>query len=217
MKSTPDRKLDAITARAIHDPAMRDILTDFGLVQSNPAELRAAMDELSVESRTSLLDRSEELEETSGRTNDAYANMGDFAHRRWIELLKEHDQKAGVMLKGMETAMQAIRAGNRDLYEHHLTKFAEQGLKMTEVVTKARNELRRDIRQMLPKMGINLDTETRAPLVDHLTRAAPVPSTIYEVMTAKHRLEAAKAQQDLANEQRRHLGPRAAPKADLGL
>lgn len=216
MKSTPQRTLDAITARAIHDPAMRAILNDLEIFEAEPAGLRAALDNLDEDKRRDLLARSERLEATSGRSNQVYAEMGDFAQAKWIALMAKTNERAKVALKDMEPALQAIRSGDTERYERFQQKFAEEGKAMTDAVAKARNELRREIRRELPAMNIDLDTEARAPLVDHLTRAASVPAAVSEVMIASSKLEAARAQHALTLEQRRHLGPAAAPKPSFG-
>lgn len=217
MESTDKRKLDAIAARAIHDPEMREILNDIGLYQSEPAELRAALDQIPTSQKYDLYDRSEELEEASGLSNDAYKTLGDYAHERWVELMREPNQKAEKVAAEMEPAMQSIRSENTEAFEHHRQRFREQGQIMTDAVAGARNELRRDIRKAVNEMGFEFDTSTRAPLVDHLTRAAPVPPAVSEVMGAGDKLEAAKAQHELAVEQRRHLGADNAARANLGM
>lgn len=217
METTTKRKMDAIAARAIHDPRMREILNEYGLYQSDPAELRSAMDQLSVAQRDDMFDESEDLEEESGLSNDAYQTLGDFAQRRWVELMRDHNEQAQSVMKDMEPAVQAVQSQNLEAYEHYQTRFAEQGQHMTEAVAEARNDLRRDIRRAIKDMGFDFDTQTRAPLVDHLTRAAPVPTAVSDVMGASNKLEAAKSRNDLDIEQRRHLGPQASPKANLGM
>lgn len=217
MESTDKRKLDAIAARAIHDPQMREILNDIGLYQSEPAELRAALDQIPTSQKYDLYDRSEDLEEASGLSNDAYKTLGDYAHERWVELMREPNQQAEKFAEQMEPALQTVKTENADMFEHHRRNFAEQGQAMTDVVADARNELRRDIRKAVNEMGFEFDTSTRAPLVDHLTRAAPVPPAVSEVMGASGKLEAAKAQHELAQEQRRHLGAENANRAGLNM
>lgn len=217
MKSATHREFDAISARAIHDSEMREILSDLGLHQSTPGDLRAAMDQLDPRQQDELLRRSEELEERSGRSNTAYLSLGDFAHRRWVELMRDLNDKAKAVMADMEPAMQGVLTNNKEVFEHYRQRFAEHGEMMTDAVADARNQLRRDIRREVKDGALNLDTEARAPLVDHLTRAAPVPQAITDVMGAAGKLEAAKAQQDLAMEQRRHLGMNAAPKSGYSM
>lgn len=217
MKTGDDRKLDAINARAVHDPAMREILMSLGLTDGDPVQLRAAMDRLEPSERDELLRRSAELEESSGRSNRAYAQLGDFAQKRWVELMYGPDQVAKDALRKMDPAMQAIKVGNGDAYESYQTKFAKDAALLRETVSTARNMLRSEIRKAIPALGLDLDTETRAPLVDHLTRAAPVPASITEVMGAADKLAAAKSQHDLSLEQQRHRGLAAAPRASLDL
>jgi hypothetical protein len=215
MKPTSSRELDAIAARAIHDPEMRELLTQMDLHQSDPAKLRDAMDQLSLAERDKLFQQSEELQRRTGRSNDAYLALGDYAHDRWLELMRDLNNRAEQANKDMKPALDAVRTQNADAYEHYRQKFAEEGQTMTDAVAAARNQLRRDIRREVKDSDIPLDTEARAPLVDHLTRAAPVPAAVTELMGASNRLEAAKAQHDLTMEQRRHgLAP--APKASLG-
>ncbi len=217
MKSATHREFDAISARAIHDSEMREILNDLGLHQSSPGDLRAAMDQLDPKQRDTLLQRSGELEERSGRSNGAYLALGDFAHRRWVELMRDLNAQAKVIMADMEPAMQGVRTNDKEAFEYHRTRFAEQGEIMTDAVAEARNQLRRDIRREVKGGALSLDTEARAPLVDHLTRAAPVPQAITDVMGAAGKLEAAKANQDLAMEQRRHLGMNAEPKSGYSM
>lgn len=217
MESTDKRKLDAIASRAIHDPELREILNDIGLNQSEPAELRSALDQLPASQKYQLYDRSEDLEEASGLSNDAYKTLGDYAHQRWVELMREPNAQAVKVSGEMETAMQSVRSENKEAFEHHRQRFGEQGQVMTDAVASSRNELRRDIRKAVSEMGFDLDTSTRAPLVEHLTRAAPVPPAISEVMGASDRLEAAKSQHELAVEQRRHLGNENTASAKLGM
>lgn len=217
METTNKRLLDAIAARAIHDPRMREILNEFGLYQSDASELRDAMEELPASRRDDLIDASEELEEASGLSNDAYQTLGDFAHRRWVDLMRDNNEQAKSIMQDMEPALQAVQSQNAEKYEHYQTRFAEHGQIMTEAVAEARNDLRRDIRRAIKDMGFDLDTQTRAPLVDHLTRSAPVPTAVSDVMGASNKLEAAKSRHDLDVEQRRHLGPQATPNARLGM
>ena len=108
MKSATHREFDAISARAIHDSEMREILNDLGLHQSSPGDLRAAMDQLDPKQRDTLLQRSGELEERSGRSNGAYLALGDFAHRRWVELMRDLNAQAKVIMADMEPAMQGV-------------------------------------------------------------------------------------------------------------
>ena len=217
MESPDKRKLDAIAARAVHDPEMREILSDAGLFQSDPSELRAALDQLPPSQKFDLYDRSMDLEESSGLSNDAYKTLGDYAHQRWVELMKEPNAQAEKTMADMDPALQTVRSENKDQFEHYQQKFAEQGTVMTDAVADARNELRRDIRKAVNDMGFEFDTSTRAPLVDHLTRAAPVPSPVSEVMGAGDKLEAAKSQHEATMEQRRHLGADNAARANLGM
>ena len=217
MTSPIDDELDAIAARALHDPAMREILSDLGVNDPNGTALRAKLGDLPATKLDELLARSEELEQRSGRTNAAYRTLGDFAKDRWIELIREPNERASRIMKDMTPALEAIRLGNTDAYENHRTRFAEQGEHMADAVAEARNELRRDIRREIAAGSFHLDTESRAPLVDHLTRAAPVPQAISEVMSASNRLEAAKAKRDMELIQQRHLGHGASPKASLDI
>jgi hypothetical protein len=119
-------------------------------------------------------------------------------------------------MEDMEPALTAARSQNKEAFEAYQTRFAEHGQEMTEAVANARNELRRDIRKTAKDMHLGMTTETRAPLVDHLTRAAPVPTAVAEVMGAATKLESAKAQADLAVEHRRNT-PDANPKANYGM
>lgn len=217
METDTKRKLDAIATRAIHDHDMREILNDFGLYGQDAAELRATMDELSFPDRERLFDMSEDLEEKSGRTNDVYQRLGDFAQDRWVKLMKQPNDDAMAVMADMDKAMNAARSNNPDQYEMYRTRFAEKGQSMTETVANARNELRRDIRKAVKDLRMDLTTDTRAPVVEHLTRAAPVPSAVAEVMSASTKLEVAKAQSDLAVEHRRNASPVAAPKATYGM
>lgn len=217
METDTKRKLDAIAARAIHDHDMREILNDFGLYGQDATDLRAAMDELSFPDRERLFDMSDDLEETSGRTNDVYQQLGDFAQERWVKLMKQPNADAMAVMADMDKALNAARSNTPDQYEMYRTRFAEHGQTMTETVADARNELRRDMRKAVKTMDPNLTTDTRAPLVEHLTRAAPVPSAVSEVMGAATKLEVAKAQADLAVEHRRNASPVAAPKATYGM
>lgn len=217
MKSATQREFDAISARAIHDSEMREILNDLGLHQSSPSDLRAAMDQLAHHQQEELLRKSGELEERSGRTNAAYQSLGDFAHRRWVELMRGLNERAKEVMADMEPAMQGIRSNDKEAFEKYRQRFAEQGEQMTDAVADARNALRRDIRREVKGGSLNLDTEARAPLVDHLTRGAPVPQAVTDVMGAAGKLEAAKANQDLQLEQRRHLGMNAAPKSGYSM
>lgn len=217
METDTKRKLDAIAARAIHDHDMREILNDIGLYAQDATELRAAMDELPFPARERLFDMSDELEETTGRTNDVYQRLGDFAQERWTALMKQPNEDAKAVVADMDKALIAARSNTPDQYEMYRTRFAEHGQAMTETVANARNELRRDIRRAAKTMDMNLTTDTRAPLVEHLTRAAPVPSAVAEVMGAATKLEVAKAQADLAIEHRRNASPTASPKATYGM
>lgn len=217
MESTDKRKLDAIAARAVHDLEMREILSDVGLFQSDPRELRAALDQLSASQKFDLYDRSMDLEEASGLSNDAYKTLGDYAQKRWVGLMKKPTAQAEKAMADMEPALQSVRSENAESFESFRQRFAEQGEIMTDNVAGARNELRRDIRKAVNDMGFDFDTSARAPLVDHLTRAAPVPSSVSEVMGASDKLEAAKSQHEMAQEQRRHLGAENANRAGLGM
>jgi hypothetical protein len=214
MKSSSDRDLDAITARATHDPAMRNILNDLGLHQSNTHDLRAAMKALDPATRRELSARSAALETSSGRSNDAYLAVGDFAQQEWLRLMKPLHDKAEMAMKDMPAALASIKAGQVEQFERYRQSYAEQGEVFTDALTVARNKLRKGIRQIVKETGLALDTATRAPLVEHLTRSAPVPAKITEVMTASGKLEAAKAQHELDLEQRRHMGmtPAASPR-----
>jgi uncharacterized protein YicC (UPF0701 family) len=218
MKTPAQAKLDAIAARALHDPEMRAILSDeFDVIEADTAALRDALDAIPPRKRERLFERSEELEQTSGRTNALYAELSHFAQRRWRELIREPNERATAFKEEMEPARQAVAARNADLYEHYRTRFTEQGKEVSEAVAEARNELRRDIRRMIAEKSPGIDTQTRAPLVDHLTRAAPVPAAVADAMGAARQLEAFKARQDLLHEQNRHLGRQSAPRADLGI
>ena len=217
MTSPIDDELDAIAARALHDPEMREILSDLGVNDSDGTALRAKLGDIPATKLDELLARSEDLEQQSGRSNEVYRTLGDFAKDRWIELIREQNERAVRLMENMKPAMDAIRLGNPEAYENHRTRFAEQGETMKDGVAAARNELRRDIRREIAAGNFSLDTETRAPLVDHLTRAAPVPQAISEVMSASSRLEAAKAKQDMELMQQRHLGHAASPRASLDI
>lgn len=221
MKSSSDRELDAITARATHDPAMRNILNDLGLHQSNAAELRAAMKALDPATRRELEARSNELETSSGRSNDAYLAVGDFAQQEWLRLMKPLHDKAETVMKDMPAALAAIKTGHAEQFERHRQFYAEQGELLKDALNDARNQLRKGIRQVVKEIGLGLDTAARAPLVEHLTRSAPVPAKITEVMTASGKLDAAKAQHELDLEQRRHMGmtpaANARPRADYSM
>lgn len=217
METDTKRKLDAIAARAIHDHDMREILNDIGLYRQDATELRMAMDDLPFQDRERLFSMSDDLEESSGRSNTAYQQLGDFAHERWVALMRAPDKQARKAIEDMEPALVAAKSNSPEAFEMFQTRFAEQGQVMTETVANARNELRRDIRKAAKGMDLNLTTDTRAPLVEHLTRAAPVPPAIAEVMGAATKLEAAKAQADLAAEHRRTASPTAAPKANYGM
>ncbi|NJM82971.1 MAG: hypothetical protein HC844_11150 [Tabrizicola sp.] len=185
---------------------MRNILNDLGLHQSNAAELRAAMKALDPATRRELSSLSQELETSSGRSNDAYLAVGDFAQQEWLRLMKPLHDKAEAAMKDMPAALAAIKTGHAEQFERHRQSYAEQGEVFKDALTDARNQLRKGIRQVVKETGLGLDTAARAPLVDHLTRSAPVPAKITEVMTASGKLEAAKAQHDLDLEQRRHMG-----------
>lgn len=217
MESDTKRKLDAIAARAIHDHDMREILNDIGLYAQDATELRAAMGELPFQQRERLFDMSDDLEKSSGRTNAVYQKLGDFAQARWVALMREPNIEATAVIADMDKALVAARSNTPDQFELYRTRFAERGHAMTETVADARNELRRDIRKAVKEMDLNLSTHTRAPLVEHLTRAAPVPPAVAEVMGAATKLEVAKTQADLAIEHRRNASPAASPKANYGM
>lgn len=206
MDATEDRKMDAIASRAQHDPDMRDILSDIGIYESDPERLREALDSLPIQQRNELFDNSDDLEKSSGRSNDAYMLIGDFAQQRWTELMNKPKEAAAKVNENMPAAKRAIETGNKDQFEVYQQQFAERGVEINDSVTEARNALRRDIRSEVKASGLGYDTATRGPLVDHLTRSAPVPGEVTEAIGAAGRLENAKIRHDSNLERQRHLG-----------
>lgn len=206
MDATEDRKMDAITARAQHDPEMRDILSDIGIFESDPDRLRDALDTLPMQKKFELFDSSDDLEKASGRSNDAYMLIGDFAQQRWVELMAQPKQVAQKINDVMPAAKRTIETGNTEQYGAYQQQFAERGAELNDAVTEARNTLRRDIRSEVKASGLDYDTATRGPLVEHLTRSAPVPAEVTDAIGAAGRLENAKMRYDSNLERQRHLG-----------
>jgi hypothetical protein len=82
METDTKRRLDAIAARAIHDPDMREILNDIGIYAEDAQNLRANLGHLDPTVREDLFSMSDDLEDKTGRSNTAYQRLGDYARER---------------------------------------------------------------------------------------------------------------------------------------
>lgn len=215
MKSYIDRQLDAISVRALHDPEMREVLSQVDIYASDLGSVRTALNELTTDQREVLFERSEALERSSGRSNEIYDALNGIVHRRWAELLRERIERSNRVMAKMGPALEAIRAGDVPAYEAHRAEFDMQQEQMEKDLTKDRVQLRRVIRSETRTLDPKMPTDVRAPLVEHMTRAVPVPPAIADLLLATSRLAAAKAQHDASLEQRRQLGPTPSPRANL--
>lgn len=213
MKSPVARSLDMIAIRAAHDADMRDLLRDQHIdPRGTISDLRQRLADLDPRQVDTLLEKNNELEERTGRPNAAYQALSERTQKLWMELIKPHEDQAGKLIEtDMRKAYDALAAENNERFEMYLDRFKSHGEEMSKAMVSVRTEVRRDIRAHIFELGLQLDTQTRATLVDQMSRQFTVPPSMDKVMGASNELEDAKSQMERERELNRALGYENAP------